>query len=124
MPTHVKLIRAKDFIRATANGDLDLDESRRLLIEIVSAGGSLGDYDVLVDTRNAKSKLSTADVWHLAAELGKVRQGFAGRTAILCAIERFDKAKFFALCADIRGFQVRAFISFEDAMESLVSTDA
>ncbi|MGH7824454.1 MAG: hypothetical protein ACREQ7_04675 [Candidatus Binatia bacterium] len=84
----------------------------------------MADHEVIVDTRKAQSRLSVTDLWYLAAECGNLRQAFSGKTAVLCPLDRFDNAKFFALCADIRGFQVRAFTSFEDAMEWLTSDDA
>jgi hypothetical protein len=39
---------------------------------------------------------------------------------VLCPLERFDHSRFFALCAENRGFDVRAFVSYEDAMEWLI----
>lgn len=33
--------------------------------------------------------------------------------------ERFDQARFFALCAENQGFNVQAFTSYEEAMEWL-----
>ena len=57
-----------------------------------------------------------SDLWYLAAQLSKVDETFSRKTAVLCPRERFDKAAFFALCAQNRGFPVRAFTSFEDAI--------
>ena len=51
----------------------------------------------------------------------RYRKTFARRTAILCPIERFDHARFFALCAEHRGFNIQAFTSYEEAMEWLLS---
>lgn len=64
--------------------------------------------------------MSIGDLWYLAAEVSKLRQAFSGRTAVLCPLDEFDSAGFFALCAQNRGLQVRAFASFEDAMEWLI----
>jgi hypothetical protein len=41
---------------------------------------------------------------------------FSGKTAVLCPMERFDRARFFALLADSRGFDIEAFTSYEEAI--------
>jgi hypothetical protein len=119
MPATVKIIHATDFIKATEEGELDLKESKRLLVEIVSAT-DLVDYELVLDTRKAHSSMTVTDLWYLAAALGSVRKALPRKTAVLCPRERFDHAAFFALCAQNRGFDVRAFTCFEDAMEWLI----
>lgn len=119
MSTSIKIIHANDFIKATAEGRLDLELSKKLLLEIVSTSPPLGDYHIILDTRKAKSEMSVTDLWYLAAELSGLRKSFSPKTAVLCPRERFDYAEFFALCAENRGFQVSAFTSFEDAIEWL-----
>jgi hypothetical protein len=42
---------------------------------------------------------------------------------VLCPLEKFDNARFFALCAENRGVNVHAFTSYEDAMEWLIAED-
>jgi len=39
---------------------------------------------------------------------------------VLCPLEKFDHSRFFALCAENRGFSIRAFTSYEEAMEWLI----
>jgi hypothetical protein len=122
MPATVRIIHATDFLKATAEGELDLKESARLLAEIVSAT-DLVDYELVMDTRKAHSSMSVTDLWYLAAEISKVGKNLPRKTAILCPRERFDFAAFFSLCAQNRGYSVRAFTSFEDAMEWLISNE-
>jgi hypothetical protein len=38
---------------------------------------------------------------------------------VLCPIERFDRARFFSLLAESKGFDVEAFTSYEEALEWL-----
>ena len=64
------------------------------------------------------------NIWELAAELHKHREAFSRKTAVLGPPERSDYAGFFALCAQERGFDVRAFTHLGDAMEWLDQTDA
>jgi hypothetical protein len=120
MPATIRIIRATDFIRVTAEGGLDLKESRRLLAATLSATDLVG-YELVLDTRGAHSSMSVTDLWNLAAEIGRVGGNLPRKTAVLCPRERFDHAEFFALCAQNRGFSVCAFTGFEDAMEWLIS---
>jgi hypothetical protein len=123
MPATIKVIQARDFLKVTSSGDsIDLEKSKKALLDIAAAAASLNDFHILIDTRKAQSsKLSVVDLWHLAGELSDHGKAFLRKTAVLCPAERFDRAKFFALCAANRGFRVESFISFEEAMEWLTS---
>ena len=120
MPTDIRIIHSNDFIKATPEGHLDFEETKRLLREIASASAALGDHEIIIDTRNAQSEMSITDLWNLAAELDKLFSDSSRKTAILCPFDRFDNAGVFALFAQNRGFRVRAFISFEDAINWLL----
>lgn len=124
MPANIRIIHAHEFIKSTPEGQLDLEESKKLLTEIALASAPLADYDIILDTRKAQSGMSVANLWHLAAELSNIFRKASSRTqktAVLCPLERFDHAEFLALCAQNRGFQVSAFTSFEDAYEWLIA---
>jgi hypothetical protein len=112
MPTNIRIIHAQDFLRATPEGRLDLEESKQLLIDLAAASAAWGDHDIILDTRQARSGLSAFDLWYLARELAIHRKDLGGKKAVLCPLERFDRAEFFALCAQDRGLQVQAFTSY------------
>lgn len=122
MPTNIRVIRARDFVKATATEHLDFKETRRLLMEVASVADSLTNCEIILDTRKAQSSMSVTDLWNLAAELSKLGDAIRRKIAVLCPTERFDQAGYFALCAQNRGLRVRAFTSFEDAVEWLIST--
>ena len=127
MPANIRIIHAHEFIKATPEGQLNLEESRKLLIELASASAPMADYDIIVDTRKAQSKMSPNDLWALVADLSdNFRKAFSRnrKTAVLCPLERFDHAAFFGLCAQNKGFQVSAFTSLEDAYEWLIADRA
>ena len=124
MPASVRVIHARDFIRARPQGEADLESAEKLLKDIAAAGSGLDEFDILVDTRHVAAVLSATDLWTLAEQLVLYRKTFARRTAILCPIERFDHARFFALCAEHRGFNIQAFTAYEEAMEWLLSSPA
>jgi hypothetical protein len=125
MPANITIIRAHEFIKATPEGQLNLEESKKLLLEIAAASAPFADYGIILDTRKAQSRMSVGDLWFLAAELSKNLSNLSSRraqkTAVLCPPEEFDHAAFFALCANNRGFNVSAFTSFEDAYEWLIA---
>ena len=121
MPTDIRIIHAHDFIKATPQGQLNREKTKQMLIEIASASAPLGDYEILLDTRKAQSGMSASDLWFLAAQLSKLRKAFSRKTAVLCPREQFDQAGFFALCAQNRGFLVKPFTCFEDAIEWLIA---
>jgi len=121
MSTNIRIIHSQDFIKATPEGQLDLERTKKLLMEIASVATPLFDYKIILDTRKAHTEMSVADLWYLASELGNLRKGFYRKTAVLCPVEEFDQAGFFALCAQNRGFQIMAFTSFEDAIEWLIA---
>ncbi len=123
MPTNIEIFHAHDFIKATPHGTFDLEMSKQMLREIASAAKPWLHFEIILDTRVMQSDMSRFDLWHLAEELGKLRAGFFHKMAVLCPIERFDHAGFFALCAENRGFQVRAFTSYEDTMEWLMAKE-
>jgi len=123
MPANIKVIQARDFIRATPQGQVYLDKAEELLKRIAEAGAGLEDFEVLVDTRRTSGALSATDLWRLAEKLVGYRHTMARRTAILCPVENFDNTTFFALCAENRGFNIRAFTSYEEAMEWLLDGD-
>jgi hypothetical protein len=121
MPTNIRIIHAHEFILATPEGELDREKTRKLLMEIASAAASLADYEIILDFRKAECTMSATDLWYLVADLGNLRQAFSRKTAVLCPLGRCDHAEFFALCAQNRGFHVRAFSAFEEAIEWLVA---
>ena len=123
-PANVKVIHAHEFVRARPGGVLDLGTSEALLLQIAKAADGLDQVEVLIDTRRADGQLGAADLWFLAERLAKHRHAFSGKTAVLCPIERFDRARFFSLLADSKGFDVEAFTSYEEAMAWLSGDQA
>ncbi len=121
MATDIRIIHAHDFVKATPEGKFDFERSKILLTEIALAASPLGDCQIILDTRKAQVEMSVTQLWYLAVELSNLRKDFSGRTAVLCPLDRFDDAEFFALCAQNRGLRVRAFASFEDVMEWLTA---
>jgi hypothetical protein len=120
MTANIKVIRPSDFVRATHEGPATLELAEQLLEDIAQAGARLGDFQVLVDVRRVTVRLTAAELWQLSEKLASYRRKLGDKTAILCPAQRFDHTHFYSLCAQNKGFNVRAFTSYEDAMEWLL----
>ena len=113
----LQIIKGGDFIKSTPEGSLDLKASNRGLAQIAASGALLHDYTVLIDLRDVVSRLSMADTFDLAIGLSKYGETFRRKTAVLArADEDLKQARLFEEVAQKRGFDVRAFTEFEDAM--------
>lgn len=120
MELNLRIVKGKDIIRVTDQGDIDFERAKRLISEICSQENLPDHYVILIDVRKTHSKLSTTNIWYFAAEFDKHRNILQKRSAILVPLEDFDSAKFFELCAANRGFTVNAFIDFEEAVTWLM----
>jgi len=121
MPANIKIVHAHEFIRATPEGQLNLNETRTLFLDITLAYESLQNYNIIIDTRKANSVMSVFDLWYLASELNKFIKSFSQKIAILYAPENFNDVDFFTLCSNNRGFNVNAFTSYEETLEWLLN---
>ena len=110
-----------DLVRASPEGPRDtFEDVEELLKAIAAVGAGLEDFQVLVDTRDVTVGPKVSELWLVARTLSRYRGKLGRKTAILCPRERFDHARFYAKCAENEGFNVRAFMSYEDAMEWLL----
>ncbi|MFA5252134.1 MAG: hypothetical protein WC454_06085 [Phycisphaerae bacterium] len=124
MQTNYKIILAKDFIRATPAGELDLEQSKIVISQLVEMANVAADYELLMDVREAHGSMNQNDLWELILELGKHRSAFRNKIAVLARDdEQFNKAVFLEMCASVSGFKISAFHDFEQATNWLQSSD-
>ena len=124
MAVDLRIIKVRDFVKLAPQGSRDLVTMKAALAEAASVYGAFSKYDLLVDSRGAGTPLSALDIWELAAYVANVvHQGppesFTAKIAVLCPVQDFDHAKFFELCAENRGLNIRAFTSFENVFDWL-----
>jgi hypothetical protein len=113
MPVNYKIIQAKDFIKAKPTGGIDLDESKKVLGQIAEMAMVIGDCEILMDVREAYGDLDQDDLFELVLELGRHREAFRNKIAVLARDgEQLNKAVFVEMCANIDGFKVVAFADF------------
>ena len=123
MKTRYKIINGKDFIKARPTGEIDLEQSKKLLVQLAAMASPPADYEILIDVREMYGNLNYADMWELVAELGRHPEAFRNKVAILARDDlQFDKVSFMELCAKNRGFKVAAFTDFEKTINWLQSS--
>ena len=120
MSVDVRIIRPRDFIRSTAEGDLDLESSRRILKELAAIIEAPEDLRLLIDTRNASVKLSVPELFFLGDAVASDPRLFRTRTALLGSIRQAENDRFIEMVAQNRGANLKAFTSFENAIDWLV----
>ncbi|MCX5796918.1 MAG: hypothetical protein NTY77_15590 [Elusimicrobia bacterium] len=124
MAIKIKIVNGKDFLEVTADGLINLDTSRKLLVAVAAAETPPADYELLVDFRDTQSALSVTDIYQLAGELVRHGNAFSRKVALLVQPGvNFDQARFFETCAYNRGFSVNAFTDYEKAMRWILSPE-
>ena len=117
MAYNLRVVRPSDFIRYDGRGETDRVRSRRILERIAKACVDEGMNCALLDLRGLHLHLELKDLYGLINAFKDMGFRREHRLAILHNYTGMDKAEFFAMCASARGWNVRAFDTFEDAME-------
>lgn len=121
MKANIKFVKTKDFLKTTATGELNLAESMNVLHRIAEFNREDNSHDMLIDVRETTSVLTLSDIYELVTEVGKHRQYFRKKIAILLGPQHdIDKARFLQMTAENRGYRVDVFTDFEDAVKWLM----
>src|SRR5271157_1354869 len=102
MPVNVKVINTKDFIKTTATGVLDFAASKQAILDIASQIKQPGEYEVLVDTREAEAILSIIDLYDLAEALANHPSLRLSKISLLAPKKGADDAGFLETVASNR----------------------
>jgi hypothetical protein len=123
MDLNLRIIQARDFLKVTPTGEVELEKSKQTLLRLASMNAEPSQYDILIDTRQKTGYLTLADIAELVDLMIEHRESFRSKLAILARPGLgFDHAKFMELYATNRGFHVAAFADFEDAINWLTSS--
>jgi hypothetical protein len=120
MKVKYKIISVKDFLKANPSGDIDLAQSKKILVELAAVTKPPADYEILIDCRqanlNTTKHMSFWDIVEFAKEFCRHRDAFRKKVAFLCRNDKqLDRVKFAQLFTTNRGFLVAAFTDFEEA---------
>ncbi|MGN6507527.1 MAG: hypothetical protein ACTHM6_18375 [Tepidisphaeraceae bacterium] len=116
MPYPMQVIRTQDFIRLDAAGKIDFERSRKVLSDLAAACVERGVSCALLDVRDLRSDLTTTELYKLARSFHEMGFSHHHRLAILHRPER-ERAAILAEFAYDRGWDVRAFNNYEEAIE-------
>lgn len=123
MDLNLRLIKAKDFLKASPLGEYDLEMSKQFLLKLARENADRRQYDILIDIRGMSDSLTFADVMEMVQVMIDNRDSFRSKLAILTSFgHQFDNTKFMELYAGNRGFRVRAFDRFEEALNWLAAS--
>jgi hypothetical protein len=120
MPLDLHIIRAQEFVRLGAQGHLNFEQSKEALAILARACRKRGVCRALLDLRALPvppKPLFTPT--QLAALVGTFREAGFTRQQKLAVLYRSDPhrgARLFAFISIMRGWQVRAFAEFEEAL--------
>ena len=120
MPLELQIIRFGEFVKMNTDGQLDLAASREILRQLASACRKRGVHQALLDLREVRPETTPMLTPNDLASLVNTFQeaGFADdqRLAVLYAADPHYGARLFALISTLRGWNVKATDSFEDAL--------
>jgi hypothetical protein len=117
MPYNLKIVPSREFIQTNANGEFDLEGTKELFLSVFSKMKDADVSEVVLDVREAYSKMTAFDLYQLLPILDRLGHKGSWKVAIVYRPkDDFDRAKFFELCAQNRGYQVGAFQVFEEAI--------
>ena len=119
-----RVISGKDFIKAKPTGQIDLQESKKVLASIAAITKPPADYEILLDIRDVNvnrdvhKRLNHFETLEFVKELVKNRSAFRNKIAVLSREGRqLDNSRFAELCATNRGINLKAFTSLEESIE-------
>ena len=124
MPVNVKVIHTKDFIKTTVTGVLDFAVSKQALLDIASEIKQPGEYEILLDTREAQTVLSVVDIFELGQALADHPSLRLSKIALLTSMNDATQAEFLETVTANQGVRARVFTDFEEAITWLVTQEA
>lgn len=128
MPLELQIIRATEFIRVGPHGQFDLAVSKAALATLAGACRKRGIQQAMLDLRalrpGPKPVFSPADLLELVNTFPEVGFTHQLRLVILYHCDPHQRARLFASLSSIRGWSVRAFGDFEQALHWLSSGQA
>src|SRR5262245_55664245 len=123
MELNIRIVRARDFLKTTPTFQVDLETSKQYFLKLAQENAAQRQYDLLIDLRRTTGKLSFIEVTELVQVLIEHRDAFRSKIAILTTPgAKFENAKFAALYAKNRGFQIAAFTDFEETINWLLTS--
>jgi hypothetical protein len=123
MPLELQIIRASEFIRLGAHGQLDLTASREILRQLAGACRRRGIDRALLDLRDVHPgptpMLTREDLASLVNTFCTIGSSEHLRLALLYSADPHHRARMFALMSILHGWNGKASENFEEALHWL-----
>lgn len=121
VPMELHVIRFREFVRLNARGQLDMAESHAVLSQLAQMCRKRGIDRALLDGRDIQADLTPDELAALVRDLAEMGFTRNQRLALLHKGDPHRRAALFTLIAKLRGWRIRAFGSFEEAVDWLSS---
>ena len=118
-PVELHVIRFREFVRLDAHGHLDVAASHALLSRLAQVCRKRGLDRALLDGRDIQAELTPDEIASLVRDLAEMGFTRNQRLALLHRGDPHRRAALFALIAKLRGWKIRAFGNFEEAVDWL-----
>jgi len=123
MPCSLQIVKTRDFFKLNAQGQLDVRQSHDVLAGLAKSCIAHDIDCALLDVRDASGTLKISDLYALARAFPEMGFREAHRLALLHRYNAGERAEMFAMFASDRGWNVRAFEEFEEAIEWFSETE-
>src|SRR5450432_1561010 len=117
MPCNVQIVKTRDFLKLNAQGQLDVRQSHDVLAGLAKSCIAHDIDCALLDVRDASGTLKLSDLYALARAFPEMGFHEHHRLAVLHRYSAGERAQMFAMFATDRGWNVRAFEEYEEAID-------
>ena len=119
-----KVYKTGEFIRKNEKGAIDVHRSLRIVREIATAAKHHRSHNLLIDIREAETKLNFVELLTVALEFAEYEDIFRNKVALLIPNneERKRRAEYVKkTLVGVRGFKLDYFTDYEKAIDWLSS---
>jgi hypothetical protein len=119
LPMELQVIRFREFVKLDAHGHLDMEASHAALSRLAQLCRKRRIECSLLDGRDIQTGLTPGEMAALIRDLAEMGFTRNQRIALLHRGDQSPRAGLFALIGHLRGWKIRAFVSFEEAIDWL-----
>lgn len=119
MPVELHIITAREFVRMGAHGQVDWEESRASIANLARACHERHVDHAMLDVRDVRADFTHQQISELVGTFREAGFRDSQRLAVLYDDDPEAKARLFVAFAAERGWNVRAFDNFEEAVDWL-----
>jgi len=120
MSLELQIIRPPDFIRLGTLGTIDFDSSKEALRQLAYACRKRGIFRSMLDLRDlpipAKPIFTPSELTALINTFPDIGMTSWHRLALLYRVDPHHGVRMFAFIGTLKGWQMRSFIDFEEAL--------